>query len=392
MVQRAWRNVLGSARLVAELLLIVAVCEVVVMFLLPALAPGLTARQDAFLDALVLSVMVAPLLTWRAHCMAHRASGPPTAADTPSAAHVRMLPLLVFVLGTGLSGWLAWGLHGQAHHAAAVRFEQVADSLQGTVQARFERVGDGLRDIRSASILTGHVLDHQELRTWVGTRNLGREYPGLVALSLLRPVPRAQRPAYEARMRAQGLPTFEVRSSGQAPMLYVVDAIEPLAPNRLALGFDVGADPARKEALQRAIDTGEAVLSAHVHLVQIGAPRAAFLYFLPLYKPGQPLETVAQRRAALDALVSAPILADDLLKGLDPSLISQIRYALYDVSAGPSPVLLVQSATSDRGDQATQQPQFATDHAISVGERTLVLRIRSTRCLTWTTATSWPCG
>lgn len=38
--------------------------------------------------------------------------------------------------------------------------------------------------------------------------------------------------------------------------MYVIDAIEPLAPNRLALGFDVSSEPTRQEALQRAIDTG----------------------------------------------------------------------------------------------------------------------------------------
>lgn len=378
MVQRAWRNVLGSARLVAELLVIVAVCEVVVMLLLPSLAPGLSAWQDAFLDALVLSVMAAPLVTWRAHRMARRVSGPSVAADASSAAYVRHLPLLVFVLGTGLSVWLAWGLYGQAQHAARARFEQVADSLRDTVQARFDRAADGLHDIRSASVLAGHVLSHQELRTWVATRNLRREFPGLVALSLVRPVPRSEQPAYEARMRAQGVPAFEVRTSGQSPMLYVVDAIEPLAPNHLAMGFDVGSEPARKEALQRAIDTGEAALSAQVHLVQLGRPQAAFLYVLPLYKPGLPLETVAQRRAALDALVSAPILADDLLDGLDLSLTTQAQYALYDVSGGQTPVLLAQSDASNPGEQASAQPQFASNHAITVGGRTLALRIRST--------------
>ncbi len=377
MVQRAWRNVLGSARLVAELLLIVATCEVVVMFILPALAPGLTPWQDAFLDALLLSMMVAPLVTWRAHRMANRVSGLLVASDVAAPAYVRMLPLIVFLLGTGLSVCLAWGLHGQAHHAATVRFGQVADSLKDTVQARFDRVGDGLRDIRSASILTEHALSHEELGTWVGTRNLSREYPGLVALSLLRPVPRVALPAYEAQMRARGLQTFAVRTSGEAAMLYVVEAIEPLASNRQALGFDVGSEAVRKEALQRAIDTAEAALSAQVHLVQLGQPRTAFLFVMPLYKPGLPMVTVAQRRAAVDALVSAPILLDALLDGLDLSLTSQASYALYDHSAGLSPVLLAQSV-GDRGDHASQPPQFATDHAISVGGRTLILRIRST--------------
>lgn len=372
MIHRAWRNVLGSARLVVELLLIVAVCEVVVMFLLPSLAPGLTAWQDALLDALVLSVMAAPLLTWRAHRMVSRAASARVLA-APSQAAVRMLPWLVFVLGIGLSMWLAWGLHRQAQHAAYARFEQVADSLKGTVQGRFDRAADGLRDIASASALMGHVLDRQALSTWVKTRNLGREYPGLLALSLIKPIPRAALPDYEARMQALGFPGFKVRTAGQAPVLYLIDAIEPLGPNRQALGFDVSSEPARQEALQRAIDTGEATLSAQVHLVQLGHPRPAFLYFLPLYKPGWPVATVAQRRAALEALVSAPILLEGMLDGLDPSLLYQAQYALYDVSGGRAAVLLASSTPHDQADKRAPAPQFASNHAVSVGGRTLAL-------------------
>ncbi len=377
MIHRAWRNVLGSARLVVELLLIVAICEVVVMFLLPSLAPGLTAWQDALLDALVLSVMAAPLVTWRAHRMVPRVASARVLA-APSQAHVRVLPWLVFVLGIGLSVWLAWGLHRQAQHAAYARFEQVADSLQGTVQGRFDRAADGLRDIASATTLMGHALDRGELSAWVKTRNLGREYPGLLALSLIKPIPRAALPAYEAQVQAQGFPGFKVRTAGQAPVMYVIDAIEPLAPNRLALGFDVSSEPTRQEALQRAIDTGEATLSGQVHLVQIGHPRPAFLYFLPLYKPGWPVATVAQRRAALEALVSAPILLDGLLDGLDPSLLYQAQYALYDVSGGRAAVLFVSSTPQAPMGKRAPAPQFASNHAVSVGGRTLALRIQST--------------
>lgn len=129
MIPGSWRSVLGSARLLIEFLLIVAGCEVAVMFLLPWLAPGLAAWQEAFLDATMLSVMAAPLVVWRAHRMAHRMSSAPTAFDDFLHTRNGVLPAVVFVVGVGLTASLAWGLHQQTQRAAQSRFDHLSSRL-----------------------------------------------------------------------------------------------------------------------------------------------------------------------------------------------------------------------------------------------------------------------
>lgn len=129
MIQGGWRSVLGSARLLVELLIIVAGCEVAIMFLLPWLAPGLADWQEAFLDATMLSVMAAPLVVWRAHRMAHRMSSAPTAFDDVLHTRNGVLPAAVLAVGVGLTVSLAWGLHQQTQRAAQSRFDHLFSRL-----------------------------------------------------------------------------------------------------------------------------------------------------------------------------------------------------------------------------------------------------------------------
>ena len=166
-----------------------------------------------------------------------------------------------------------------------------------------------------------------------------------------------------------------MRPAGQAPDLYVVDAIEPQAANRKALGFDLGSEPTRREALLRAIDSGQATLTRRISLVQDPQKRAAFLYFMPFYRPGMPLDTVAQRRAALSGLVSSPVLAEDLFKGLDDAVRQQVTYQLYGQAASGESVPLVSSVEPSRVRGAALF-EASTDLDIS-GQR-LRLVVRST--------------
>lgn len=375
MIQGAWRNVLGSARLLVEFLVIVATCEVVVMFVLPLLAPGLSDWQEAFLDAMMLSVLAAPLVVWRAHRLARRMASAPSMLDEFLHTRTGVLPALVFFLGASLTVLLAWGLHQQTQRAAQVRFEHVSSRLATQVRERFDHALDGLRDTISASTLLGHPLTRQELHGWVVTRDWRSELPGTLALSVIRPLARNEVERYEAQVRADGLPDFQVRSAGQSPDLYVIDAIEPREVNRKALGFDLGSEPVRREALLRAIDSGQAALTGHIALIQDGQKRPGLLYFMPIYRPGAPRDTVAQRRAALTALVSAPIVAEELLRGLDASLQTQASFALHEVGPDGHTRLLAGRAPSGR---EAGRALFDTMHELEVGGRKLRLQVRST--------------
>lgn len=368
-----WQRVLGSVRLLVEVLLIVASCEVAVMFVLPLLAPGVNEWQEAFLDATLLSVMAAPLLLWRAHRVARHFRARPSALEELFQRRGGAMPALVLVVGLGLTVSLAWGVREQAQRLARTRFDHVVSRVHGTVQERLAYAADGLRDIRSASALTGHPLGRSELHRWVTQQ--ARSESSMASLSVIRPVLRSQVAAYEAQARASGLPDFAVRPAGQSPDLYIVDAIEPQGPNRKALGFDLGSEPTRREALLRAVDTGQPALTRRITLVQDPQKRPAFLYFLPIYQQDMPLDTVAHRRAALRGLVSSPVLAEDLFRGLDDAVRKQVTYELYGQAASGEPVYLAGSAGASQGRGRTM---FETSVDLDISGQRLRLFVRST--------------
>jgi PAS domain S-box-containing protein len=377
MIRREWRQVLGSARLVLELLCIVAACELAVMLLLPWLAPGVHGWQEAVLDATLLAILVAPLVAWRAHGLALKNKALTTVHGAGAHARSALLSAGVLATGASLTLFLVWGVRTQTHHAAQSRFDHVVLRISDHVIDRFGYVADALREVQGASTLVGQPLDRDALRTWMGTRPPLAATTSAWALSVIRPLQRSQLPAYDAHLRALGRSDVAVRAPGSADDVYIVDAIEPEQANRQALGFDLGSEPVRREALRRAVDTGAPALTGLITLVQDRQPRPALLYFLPVYRPGAPRETVAQRRAALVALVSAPIRVGDLLQDLDPTLKAQSRHALYAVQADGREVLLASSQPEEAAPGEPSTPLFEAVHALQVGGQTLRLHVTS---------------
>ena len=76
----------------------------------------------------------------------------------------------------------------------------------------------------------------------------------------------------------------------------MVDFVEPLAGNEAAFGFDLGSNPERLTAVQQAIDTGEAVATAPIRLVQESGEQNGFLLLLAVYQADELPDTVDERR------------------------------------------------------------------------------------------------
>jgi signal transduction histidine kinase/DNA-binding response OmpR family regulator len=101
--------------------------------------------------------------------------------------------------------------------------------------------------------------------------------PELQAFEWIPRVARAERDAYEAAARRDGLHNFgftELAAAGgvtaaqERATYHPVFFVEPAHSNLAALGFDVGSDPERRLALQRAMDAGAPVATAPVRLAQ----------------------------------------------------------------------------------------------------------------------------
>ncbi|MDF3823199.1 CHASE domain-containing protein, partial [Leptospira sp. 96542] len=110
----------------------------------------------------------------------------------------------------------------------------------------------------------------------------------------------------------------------------VIQYIEPLAHNLLALGLDVASERRRRGAAVEAMRANRATLSQPVTLVQAaGKEDQGFLFFLPVYS-ADPRSTEPDDRMRLAVgLAYTPLVVGDVLSQMDVPW-SQLSLNLYD--------------------------------------------------------------
>ena len=238
-------------------------------------------------------------------------------ASTPSqpSTRSRSVYALAAAIFTGCLALTALGIFETDNYyrsAARFRFDRLAERLSDDVQRRLNQVVYGLNGTRGVYAASQSVT-RVEFRHYVESRNLAAEFPGVLGFGFIEHVGRDELPAFIATQRADAAPEFAVKTSGTATDLYVITYLEPLAPNRVAVGFDTGSDPVRREAIERTVRTGEPALSGRVTLLQGGRPRQGFLFLLAVFRNGTHPVTAEDRQAALAGLVFAPLVIDDVL-------------------------------------------------------------------------------
>ena len=114
----------------------------------------------------------------------------------------------------------------------------------------------------------------------------------LQALSWNPLIPHGQRNAFEARLRSEYGPDAALRDrttdgklvpSAVADFYVAVEHIAPLEQNRPALGLNIHANPARRAAIQSAIETGKPAITPRIQLAQETGKSWGALYLAPMY-------------------------------------------------------------------------------------------------------------
>ena len=204
-------------------------------------------------------------------------------------------------------------------------FEELADVAEPRAKALLEQILKSMEVLHSIASFhaTRPEISREEFRAFV--RAALTRQPELQALSWDPRVSRKERPAWEARARADGFPNFHfTQKEAQNTILpassrneyYPVFFLETLEKNELALGFDVFSEKLRRQALENARDTGRATATAPLRLAQEQASQLGFLVFQPVYRGD--CRTLEQRRENLAGFAVAVFRICDLV---EPSLL-----------------------------------------------------------------------
>ncbi len=273
------------------------------------------------------------------------------------------------VITIALTLWIRHLQQERLHTRFDAEFERVIDD----VQRRFQMPAYGLMGARGV-YAASDSLDRQSFRRYVESRNLPVEFPGLRGIGFIERVARPELDDFVRMARADGEPGFTVRELGDGKAdLYVIKYIEPMAPNRAALGLDVGSEAVRREGAERAARSGQPALSAVIRLVQDNQSRPGFLLYVPVFRPGLPLNAPEERQAALLGLMYSPIVLEELLTpGLELLRTSGLHVQISDKPVSESSESLFQT------DRAPPRPLLSVERPFVNNGLTLFIRAQST--------------
>lgn len=274
-----------------------------------------------------------------------------------------LVALLVLLAGGILTGLLAWGTFNQFQQQSRQRFQLLANERYSRIAERFqdqEQRLDGLR------------------RFFANSESVSRaEFDGYSRPLLLRTqaytyAPRvsgAERAAFEQQVRDEGLSEFTIReldAKGELQLAPPRDEYVPVlytqTQSRLAppLGYDLLAQPLRRETLQRADQLGSMAVSQPMHLVGIEPSYArGVLLLAPVSRAGE-----SQPFGYVMAVISMRQLLAD---GLPDALHDYLSVRILDLSTQDQHEALFESSNEAvPGDLAATRLLRMADHDYQV--------------------------
>lgn len=216
-------------------------------------------------------------------------------------------------------------------------------------------------------------VSRDEWRRYVAALQLEKNVPGMLGAGFAQLVHGDQREAHEAAVRAEGFPNYKVIPRGTRETMTPIVFLEPMAGRNLrAFGYDMFSEPARRVAMERARDTGEAALTGRVVLVQEEGEKVqpGFLIYVPVYRKDLLTTSVEARREALVGYVYGPFRAADLLSRMFKDRATDGDVEVYDGAPVPENLLFASETTP-------REARFVTDLEVPIAGHSWTLRVRS---------------
>jgi len=223
---------------------------------------------------------------------------------------------------------------------AMARFEaQCADDvriLEGQVRA-YGEVLFALRGIFDAS----RDVTRQDFHSFAKAMSLAERYPAITNVNFAPVVAHSERVAFEEAVRretgvmVEGLPRFAIKAPAPQRYYTVLNYIEPMGKNVVAWGLDLTSHPERRDAVERARDTGELASSAGATLLRdSNSSVTSVLMRLAVYRGGGVPASLDERRSAFLGVVGSTVRVPDLVAAvLSPLEPRQTRIRIYELEA-----------------------------------------------------------
>lgn len=251
------------------------------------------------------------------------------------------------------------------YNQAEVRFEHHVDEDLYTLRERLQQYENTLRGgvgfFQASTDVTRTDWHH-----YINAIDLPHYYPGMLGMGYAMMIPQGQITSVEERIRREGYTGFTLKPKGIRENYSAILYLEPLERrNRVAIGYDMLSEPVRREAMERARDTGETALSGKVTLLQEidKDKQSGVLMYIPYYLEHKDIKSVEKRRRVLLGYIYAPLRVGDLINAnFTHKEIMQLE--IYDGNGRGSNNLLYQSPNI-----SDYHSDYHTERTLRIGGR-----------------------
>jgi len=210
----------------------------------------------------------------------------------------------------------AWrSLTLEVEHAARASFNTLVAESRNAIESRlrdYHIILVGLQGLLEAKPDTSRLNFERYIE------NLGpaRSASHVRAFSYARRVTGAMKNEYEKSVRADksvhaaGYPRFAIRPPGERGEYVVIDYLSPYTINERGMGLDLMADAARRQAVERARDTGAMVATGPIALVSTGERGVSMR--LAVYRTDALVTSLDARRELFAGVVSVTFHVGDV--------------------------------------------------------------------------------
>ncbi len=259
----------------------------------------------------------------------------PSAPAATTFGWLRWLPWAILLAGAAITWQQHLSLQERVALIERTRFNIRANEVALGLERRLQSNADLLRGVAGLFAASDQV-DRDEFKQYVEGLQLERHYPGIQGIGFSQWLNAAQLPAHEAEIRGQGFAGYTVHPPGRRDHYSAIVYLEPFDwRNQRAFGFDMFTEGIRQEAMRRSVETGEAILSGKVTLVQETDEdtQAGFLIYLPVYTKHIRPDSTQDRWDKLMGWAYSPVRARDLVQAFllqeFPALSNHVALRLY---------------------------------------------------------------
>lgn len=181
------------------------------------------------------------------------------------------------------------------------------------------------------------TVTQSEFRNYVTNLEVEKNYAGILGIGYSVFISEGNKELFEGKIKERTIDTFKIWPENNRLLYSSILYLEPLNErNRKAIGYDMYSNSVRREAMDKARDTGKAIFSGSVILVQEDARdiQKGFNLYLPVYKGATVPPTLVERRKLIKGFAYSPFRVNDLMNGIIQSKFDDLNIHIFDIKGG----------------------------------------------------------